>query len=93
MAPPLRPGGISTDGHFINAQVVDESRVGFLLGNGQDLVNLLEGRRHSILNEAHEGLDRGQARVACAGSVASFGLEVQQEGQDQGRVDLFKAQL
>ena len=42
---------------------------------------LLHGRWDPVLNETHEGFDRGESRISCAGTVRSFRLEPEKPAQ------------
>jgi hypothetical protein len=46
-----------------------------------------------ILDVAHEGFDGGQSGVPGNGSVLALGLDVLQEGQHHGGINLFQLQL
>ena len=45
-----------------------------------------------MLDEVHEPLDRGQPRVAGAGAVAPYGLQVCEKGEDERRVEVLEVQ-
>jgi hypothetical protein len=54
---------------------------------------LFKDRGYAVLNEAHEGLDRGQAGIAGTGAVVSHRLQVRQELHHQRRIELFEGEL
>ena len=58
-----------------------------------DLPCLFEGGGHAQLDVAHERLDGGEPGVAGGGAVAALLLDVGEEGQHQGSVELLEAEL
>lgn len=46
-----------------------------------------------MLDEAEEGADGGESGVAAPRAVTSLGLEILQEPEDQGSVDVFELKL
>lgn len=67
-----------------------EARLGLLHRDGEDALNLLHRRRHAILDEVHERLDRCETHVAGTGAVGACRLEVVKEGDYNRRIELFE---
>jgi len=63
-----------------------------LEGDRQYATDLLERGRLPVLEEAEEGLDRGQSNIAGLWSVSARVLQILQEGADQSRVELLQRQ-
>ncbi|KAH2845162.1 hypothetical protein KXW36_009163, partial [Aspergillus fumigatus] len=79
--------------HLHHDQVTDKLLIVALDGDGVDLTDLLQSRRHLVFNVAHERLDRGKAQIAGGGSIAALALDVTKKVQDQCRVELFDKKL
>jgi hypothetical protein len=51
-------------------------------GDGMDLTDLLQSRRHAVFDVTHERLDRRQTQIAGGRSIAALALDVTEEVQD-----------
>ena len=58
-----------------------------------DLPDLFQGGRDAELDVPREGLDRGEPGIASSCVVTTLLLDVGQEVEHQGRVDLLEAEL
>src|SRR6266481_1176942 len=79
--------------HLYHDQVTDKLLIVALDGDGVDLTDLLQSRRHLVFDVAHERLDRGKAQIAGGGSIAALALDVTKKVQDQSRIELFDMEL
>ena len=86
--PAFRVRGVENCLHFLWSQVSDEPCDRLFGRDCQDASNLVGSRRLTKLKEVHEGLDGREAYVSRAGAVASRGLEVIEEAEHQGRIEL-----
>ena len=86
-------GGVQDRLHFIDGEMIHQPRLGLLLRNGEDSLDLFQGRGQPVLEETHERLNRSEACVARARAVVSFVFEVFQETQYEGLIDVFHIKL
>src|SRR5258705_195332 len=73
--------------------MTDKLLIVALDGDGVDLTDLLQSRRHLVFDVAHERLDRGKAQIAGGDTIATLALDVTKKVQDQRRVQLFDKKL
>ena len=90
--PAGRLGRIQDRLHFLDRQVSDQPRLGFLRRDRQDAPNLVEGGGLTKFQEVHERLDGGQADVSGARAIGARGFQMIQERDDQRRIDLLQVQ-
>jgi hypothetical protein len=60
-------------------KIMDQRLSGLLLGDRQPPAALFEARRDAIFDEAHQGFDGRQARVAGTGAMAPLGLQMREK--------------
>jgi hypothetical protein len=88
----MRVRGVKHCLHLVARQVSHQPLVGLLGGDRQQAADLLEAGGHPVLDEAREGLDGGESRVAGARRVAPRGLEVIEEGEHEGHIEVLERQ-
>lgn len=76
--------------HFLDRQVADQPRVGFLWWDRQDAPNLVDRRGLTTFEEVHERLDGCQADVSGTWAIGARGFEMMQERDHQRRIDLLQ---
>ena len=74
-------------------QVLDERLIVTLLRNRVDLSDLGQRGADVAFDVVHEGLDRGEPRIAGRGAVAALVFEVREEVEDQRGIELLEAEL
>src|SRR5216683_3953883 len=89
----VRSGAFRIARTFRHDQVKDKLLIVALDGDGVDLTDLLQSRRHLVFDVAHERLDRGKAQIAGGDTIATLALDVTKKVQDQRRVQLFDKKL
>jgi len=67
-----------------------QARLGLLHRDSENALNLLHRRRHAILHEVHERLDRRETHIAGTGAVGAGRLKVVKEGDYNRRIELFE---
>ena len=91
--PRCRVWGIEDQPHLIGREMPRQRLVMTLCWDGVDLHDLLQGGRHAELDIPHEGLDRGEPGIAGRSTVATLLLDVGQEVEHEGGVDVLEAEL
>ncbi len=91
--PRRRVRGVEDCSHCVHCKAPRQGLVMALCRNGVDLHDLLQGSGDAELDMAHEGLDRGEPGVAGRSTIATLLLDVGQEAEHEGRVDVFEAEL
>jgi len=61
--------------------------------DGVDLPRLCQGGGHTELDIPDEGFDRGESSVARGRAVATLFLDVSEEVENQGGIDLLETHL
>jgi hypothetical protein len=79
--------------HFLGSEVPDKPRIRFLRGDGQNALDLLQRRRHSVFHVVHERFDGCEPDVSGAGGIAAIGFQMVQEVHNKRSVQLFQLQL
>ena len=74
-------------------QMRHEARVGALHRDGEDAADLVERGRKAVLEEAHEGANGGEPRVARAGAVGALVLEKLKEPEHERRVEVLDLEI
>ncbi len=70
-----------------------QARVGAVHGDGEDAADLVERGRDTVLEKAHEGADGGEPRVAGAGAVAPLVLQMGEEREHEGGVEVLDLEV
>jgi len=58
--------------HFFGREVLDKPGIGFLCRDRQNAMDLLQGRRHTMLHIVHKRLDGRQPNVSGPGPIPTF---------------------
>jgi hypothetical protein len=67
---------VQNGSQFLSREMPDEAGICFLYRYGENAPNLVQSRRHPILDEPHEGLDRREASVSRPSAVHAGCFEV-----------------
>jgi len=87
-APGAAIGRVKDRGHLLAGEEAKNGSVEAFAGDGKDALGDRERDGVAYAGVPHERADRGKAGVAGAGPIAPFGLEVVEEVQHQGCVQV-----
>ncbi len=91
--PRCRVRGVEDQPHLIGREMPRQRLVVTLCRDGVDLHDLLQGGRHAELDIPHKGLDRGQPGIAGRSTIATLLLDMGQEVEHEGGVNVLEAEL
>lgn len=95
LIPLSRPGGLVRGGQeCLNFRIAEEINQGTVVsfgGHGQDTLNVSRAAGLLKRDVVKEGADRGQAKVAGAGTVAAVALNMIQESADERGAEIIQS--
>ena len=91
-APSGPVGRVDDRGDLVAGQVAEDGPVEALDGNREDALRDGQQGRLAQRGVAHEGPDGGEPEVAGARGIAASGLEMVEEAEDPGRVEIQEGQ-